>query len=160
MFVQLIDFPDYMVNDAGVVVSLKQGKAKTLKPILSKRGYYVVQLYKNKKARICYVHRLVASAFFGSSSLDVNHKDGVKTNNNLSNLEFVTTQKNILHAFETGLCNSFVGEKNNLAKLSNEQTNQLKLLKGKITQNEAAARFNVSQPNVSMIWSGKSRKYA
>jgi hypothetical protein len=49
------------------------------------------------------VHCLVAEAFLGKSDLLVNHKDGVKINNKLENLEYVTQSENCLHARRTGL---------------------------------------------------------
>jgi HNH endonuclease/NUMOD1 domain len=56
-----------------------------------------------------YVHRLICLAFFGPSDgikTDVNHKDGVKTNNRADNLEWVTPKENSVHAWETGLINN------------------------------------------------------
>ncbi|MCP1159289.1 NUMOD1 domain-containing DNA-binding protein [Bacillus infantis] len=51
-----------------------------------------------------YVHRLVAKYFVkGDQSLEVNHKDGVKQNNEASNLEWVTKQENMIHCFQNGL---------------------------------------------------------
>ena len=52
-----------------------------------------------------YIHRLVADSFFDGDHkrLDVNHIDGNKANNNLTNLEWCTRQENIKHAFINGL---------------------------------------------------------
>lgn len=70
---------------------------KELKPWATKDGYLQVELKDGKKQ--C-VHRLVAMAFVDGheNGLTVNHKDGVKSNNHPSNLEWITAQENTLHA--------------------------------------------------------------
>ncbi len=68
-------------------------------------GYYQVGLYKSGKCYYKSIARLVAQAFIlnlGNKS-EINHKDGIKANNNKSNLEWVTHQENIRHAFRMGL---------------------------------------------------------
>lgn len=94
----------YQISNFGAVKSKKNLKAN-----LGKHGYYVVDLYKNNKRKTCLVHRLVAEAFIPNpeSKPQVNHKDGIKINNNLSNLEWVTRSENIKHAFDV------LGWKNN-----------------------------------------------
>lgn len=88
-------------------------KQKTLKGcelnlLESKVGYYVVNLSKNGERKIHYVHRLVAQHFV--KEIDgkeyVNHIDGNKHNNLYTNLEWVTNEENMYHAWETGLCHS------------------------------------------------------
>lgn len=46
---------------------------------------------------------MICAAFFGESKLIVNHKDGIKTNNNISNLEYCSYSQNIKHAFDIGI---------------------------------------------------------
>ncbi len=84
---------------------------KILKPVIGK-GYFRVSLYiedRSKKGRLKHVlmsvHRLVARAFIGEPfpGAVVNHRDGNKLNNNLSNLEWVTVADNDRHATEHGL---------------------------------------------------------
>jgi len=102
----------YDVSNLGNVRSLNRHtsaghllKGKTLKQCLNKKtGYYYVDLnYNGRKNSI--VHRLVAIAFLGvrDSSIDVNHMDGIKTNNNIENLEWVSRTENMIHAVQTGL---------------------------------------------------------
>jgi len=96
----------YQVSDMGRVKSLNKTtirrgysynlKEKIMKPQLSGIGYYQVSLWKDKKFKLYKVHRLVASNFLiKPDGLDyVNHKDEVKTNNTLNNLEWCTHKYN------------------------------------------------------------------
>lgn len=64
-----------------------------------------MNLFKNNKHKLCTVHRLVANAFIPNPSNlpQVNHINGDKTNNNVANLEWVTSYQNLIHARKTGL---------------------------------------------------------
>lgn len=68
---------------------------KELSKTIDKGGYLRVTLTKNAKSKLIPIHRLVMLAFVGPSDLTVNHKDENKTNNMLSNLEYVTMQENL-----------------------------------------------------------------
>lgn len=98
-------FPDYQVSDQGRVRNKETGYI--LKPGLSGNGYYTVSLYKNNKGHTKHLHELIAEAFIGKreKGMTINHKDGDKTNNDLSNLEIVTYSDNLRHAYENGLNN-------------------------------------------------------
>lgn len=91
------NFPDYLVSTTGLVKSLKSGKEHILQSATNGPGYLQVNLYLNGKAQRKYVHRLVAEAFLSdyTASLQVNHLDEVKTNNNVTNLEMVTAKENV-----------------------------------------------------------------
>lgn len=94
----------YNITDDGRVLSLPRERARfrQLKTSLSNCGYLTV-CFGDKTTHL--VHRLVAKAFVEgySEGLDVNHKDGVKTNNRHSNLEWVTRSENCLHSHKLGL---------------------------------------------------------
>lgn len=70
-----------------------------------KTGYMTVDLSKDGIVKTTLVHRIVANAFIPAEQgrRYVNHKDGNKSNNDVSNLEWVTSSENRIHAFETGL---------------------------------------------------------
>lgn len=85
--------------------SLRKTKAKKLTQFKDKNGYLLVTcrglgIKSNDQYR---VHRLVALAFLGDSDLEVNHKNGVKDDNRVENLEYVTSKQNSVHAVEMGL---------------------------------------------------------
>ena len=88
----------YQVSDCGQVKSCSRSdtfKEKILKPILDAYGYHLVNLYKEGKQKTFKVHRLVALVFLeGNNSLTVNHIDECKTNNHVSNLEYLSSGDN------------------------------------------------------------------
>ena len=96
-------FPSYEVSNTGQIRNAKTGRI--LKQYKNQRGYMITCLHENGVQHARRVHRLIADAFFDGDhdGLDVNHIDGRKTNNHISNLEFCTRKQNIAHAFETGL---------------------------------------------------------
>lgn len=81
----------------------KKIKEKILKGYINRYGYIRVDLSKRGVNKKFSAHRIVAMTFLGKSELHVNHIDGVKTNNNINNLEYVTLQDNVAHAVKTGL---------------------------------------------------------
>jgi hypothetical protein len=102
----IVGFNGYMVSNFGNVMSFRRRNPKLLRPELSNVGYYLVKLSPapGRKRVNKTVHRLVADAFIGiPNGYTVNHIDGNKTNNNLSNLEVVTQAENNLHAYRTGI---------------------------------------------------------
>jgi hypothetical protein len=92
-------FEAYEVSDMGNV----RRDNRLLKGRPTKNGYLVVALSINSKYKNHYIHRLVATAFLDKVGRVVNHIDGVKTNNNSSNLEWTTYSKNTIHAYNNKL---------------------------------------------------------
>lgn len=106
----------YMVSSCGRVYS--EYSNKILKPVVSNCGYLRVNLYHNKNNKKVSVHRLVAIAFIDNPDNlpEVNHKDGDKTNNNVDNLEWVTSSMNDYHAYLIGIKTAKHGDESHLAK--------------------------------------------
>lgn len=99
----------YEVSNQGHVRRIGRAKGtqvgKHLKPAWSlKRQYTTVILCRASKKKMATVHSLVAEAFIGPrpEGWEINHKDGHKLNNDLSNLEYVSKSANALHAVDLG----------------------------------------------------------
>lgn len=84
---------------------LCQKKERIRSPQINENGYCRIMLSNNGVNKTHIVHRLVLSAFVENphNKEDVNHIDGVKTNNVLSNLEWATRSENMIHALNLGL---------------------------------------------------------
>lgn len=109
----------YLVSKHGDVFS--RFTNKFLKKSESQTGYLVVNIRVEGERKPVYIHRLVAEAFI-ENPLDkdcVNHKDGNKHNNDITNLEWVTDPENKDHALRTGLV--LRGDSLKNAKLTHEQ---------------------------------------
>lgn len=103
----------YQVSSFGRVKSIKLGKEKILKSHLHYRGYELINLSLCGCVKSFLIHRLVCSAFIKKpkNKFQVNHKDGVKTNNHVCNLEWCTQSENQKHAFVIGLQKQATGTK-------------------------------------------------
>lgn len=96
----------YEARANGEIVSLRA--CRPLRSCRAGKGYRVVTLCEGGRQHKRYVHRLIAEAFHGPPlGLNVNHKDGDKTNNRVENLEWVTARENNQHAINTGLRTRF-----------------------------------------------------
>lgn len=158
----------YLVSNFGRVKSLNRkvlgryGTQREIKGAIlnltpDKDGYLKVNLKKSQKGKSLRVHRLVAEAFLENSENkpQVNHINGVKNDNNISNLEWVTLSENRKHAYKTGLQNGEAkrGVKSNFNKLTESQVIEIRntYKKGVNTYKEIANNFNVSPECVGRI---------
>lgn len=105
MIKQIKFHPDYFVHADGYVISMKRVKEHRMKGGSSTRGYAQVTLITNGIQSQHLVHRLVAETFLDKlvGKTEVNHIDGDKKNNHVSNLEWVTGSENMKHAVANGL---------------------------------------------------------
>lgn len=92
-------FEDYQVSNFGRVKSLKRCKELILKQSIDSRGYYIISLCKNSKKPTKSIHQLVAIAFLEHKvcgyKLVVNHKDFNRLNNQVDNLEIISSRENV-----------------------------------------------------------------
>lgn len=167
---EIKDFPNYMISNKGRVwsktkiVSSPRGKylkkGRILKSHDDKRGYLKIDLINEKGRKSYKIHRLVAEAFLKNPELkrEVNHINGIKTDNEVSNLEWVTSKENKTHAWNIGLYKKqnglkFSGEKNGFSKLNDQTVKEIRRTykSGGISQKELGRKYNTSQTQISYI---------
>lgn len=150
----------YEVSNRGRVRSCwnnysnKNTKPHLLSFIITKKGYHRVAIRKAKKPRIWFVHRLVMLSFVGPSELETNHKNGIKSDNRLENLEYVTRSENEYHAYKNNL-KSKKRERHHGCKLTEKQAYDIKYIEvGK--QKDIAAKYGVTPSNIAAIQKNRS----
>lgn len=96
--------PYYMISSYGRV--WHKYLAKFLSVAMDTKGYLFIPLSSDHGQQICRIHRLVLSAFCPIPNwqmLNVNHKNGIRSDDHIWNLEWTTQSENMIHAFKTGL---------------------------------------------------------
>ena len=108
----------YQVSNYGNVRNIKKGNMLTPSP--EKKGYLRVSLWKDGGYKTKKVHRLVCECFLDNlnNKSQVNHIDGIKTNNNVNNLEWVTNDENVKHKVKLDLTHKPRGTKNGRCTIS------------------------------------------
>ena len=143
----------YEISDNGILYSLITNTI--LKSSIGNHGYNVVSLHKDKKQKTKTVHRLLAKTFIPNpNNLPmVNHKDGVKTNNYVDNLEWCTSEYNNAHAVETGLRTHAKGERVHTNKLTEKQVLEIRAkYKPRVyTQKQLGIEYNVTRTCIQAI---------
>lgn len=152
---------DYQESTYGRTKSFKRGKVKILKPFLQGE-YLYVELHKGDQGKTIQVNRLVAETFIPNPDNlpEVNHRDGRKLNNHVSNLEWVTHQSNMRHAVDTRLQKIIHGEDHQKAVLTNADAVYIRENPDGLTGVELAKKFGVMPAIISNIQTGRSYKTA
>lgn len=103
------DYDNYKISNLGNLKS----KSKRIKKCINRDGYYQVSLYKNGNKKSILVHRLVAMTFIPNplNKPTVNHIDGNKLNNNVSNLEWATCKEQQYHSRNVLGHNTIISDK-------------------------------------------------
>lgn len=151
----------YKVSNLGRIKSytLNQG-GKLLSLTIARTGYPYVCIVRNGSKANKYVHRMVAMAFIDNPANlpQVNHKNGIKSDNSKENLEWVTRSENVLHAYRTGLIDlskctaakkKAVGKLNPHAKKVAQYTKDNTLVKVWDCQMDAARSLGVNHKHIS-----------
>ena len=147
----------YIAHTDGRIFSIRSNKY--LKPIIRCRGYLAVDL--GRKGGRHSIHRLVARTFLENYSEDlvVNHLDGNKTNNQLSNLEMCTNAENLQHSYRVGLHNN-KGERSGRAIMRAKDVKEARKLyiTGNYTQKILGEMYGVERSTMRSALVGISWK--
>jgi hypothetical protein len=141
----------YSVSNKGRVYSFY--REKILKPN-TQHGYSRVSLHKNKTHKVFKVHRLVALAFIKNPKNKpiVNHKNSVRDDNRVENLEWCTPRENVDHATLKKRWN--YGEKAYCSKLTKSQVMYIRENENNISAIKLAKRFKVTKTTIRKIQKG------
>ena len=153
----------YYATDDGHIYS--QHLQRNISEYFDKDGYKKVRLSNGDGSRKVFsVHRLILETFDPnphSSELQVNHKDGDKINNRLSNLQWATCKENINHAYNLGLYHNVGDNNNGDHKLCTSQVLEIidLLLAHELTIQQIANKFQVSKYAIECIKYKKTWKH-
>lgn len=159
VFKDIINYEGYyQISNLGNVKSLITNKI--LKYAIDGNGYKHIALCKNGQ-RSFRIHKLIANAFISNPENKpcINHKDGNKLNNTISNLEHCTFSENRFHAVKTGLHISAKGEKAGGSKLTEKEVIEIRNLQGKYTKQQIADKFNIGITMIRNIHNYKNWKH-
>ena len=133
----------------GNVLNIKT--KKYLKHQKTSDGYVRVELSNNGTSKKINVHKLVADSFIPNpnNKLFINHKNGIKNDNRITNLEWNTRSENSQHAYDIGLTKKMVGYNNPNNKLTEEQILQIFYSTDIYTQ--IAKKYNISKGHIYRI---------
>jgi len=171
MYKQIPDFPLYEVSSNGDCVR----NIKTNKIFFPSAtcGKYISTTLRdeNNKPKTVYMHRLVASAFHPNpqNKQEVNHIDGVQTNNHPDNLEWVTRLENSTHAWDNGLKQGVINHNKSRAKEHFQKMgrakrkysdDEIRFMRSSfnnrtLTQKELSVKFNTNVSNMGRILRGE-----
>jgi hypothetical protein len=152
-------YKGYQVSDLGRVRSLKKKEVKILTARKDKKGYLQVHLRIDGKDKIKRVHRLVAETFIPNpeNKPQINHEDGNKENNCVSNLTWVTNGENQLHAYKNGLRKKMKGKDNcNAIKVLQFDLNN-QFIKEWDCIKDASRELNIIDCGISFCCKGKRK---
>lgn len=154
----------YEVSSLGRVRSFWKRSPRILTPVVINHGYLRVSLSAQgdgPKKLLRLIHVIVMEAFVGPRPFgnQVNHLDGNKTNNAVSNLEYVTPQENMRHAVLAGI--SSAGERSGQAKLTNSAVIAIRLAAGagRVNVSEVAAKYGVHKNSIYAVLQGRSWRH-
>jgi len=166
----------YQVSDLGRVKSLarvkeiRKGifgnkKENFLKSTKNRKGYLNLKLCK-KTDGVCseksvVIHRLVANEFLENplNKPQVNHKNGIKDDNKVDNLEWATGSENVIHALKNNLKISIKGSEHTNSKLTDKQVLEIREIGRTKTLKEVGKIYNVDMSLISLILLRKSWKH-
>lgn len=152
IFKEIKGYKEYEIGNKGTVLSHKRKPSITVKLGLHSQGYNTFTVCSKSKHKTFFHHRVLAETFIPNPENKpmVNHKNGIKTDNRLENLEWVTSKENVNHALETRLNKS---EKSVVQiSLDGFILNEYK------SHNEASRQTGILQHNITRVVNGVRKK--
>lgn len=160
------NYSNYEVSNLGRLKTYNwkgSGKERILKPALDKSGYLRTVLKGDDGiSKTIKVHRIVLNTFIPTDDfLEVNHKNGIKNDNRLDNLEWCTRRENIQHCIDNNLQYVLKGEEIGNSKLKNEDVIYIRnnYKPRIITRVFLAKKFNVTEATIKDILSKRTWKH-
>lgn len=151
-------YSNYEVSSLGRIKTFNwkgSGRIAILKPALDKSGYLRTVLKgDNGVSKTIKVHRVVLNTFNPTNDvMEVNHKNGVKHDNRIDNLEWVTRRQNIQHCIDNKLQTPFKGEEVGNSKLKEFQVLEIrKKFKPRVySRAKLSKEYNVSEATIKDI---------
>jgi hypothetical protein len=145
-------YDNYTVAKNGSVFN-RHGKE--LKPISHHTGYQVYTMRKDGKQKQVRAHRFIWEALVGEipDHLVINHKDGDKHNNHITNLELVTSSENTQHRFDVLKQKAPKGEQTNKNKITADDVRFIR--DSELSHKQLADKYGLHPNYISLV---KSRK--
>lgn len=154
----------YMASSCGRIMSFRKKTPFVMSPLKSPKGYVRVDLCFNKTRKSILIHRLVAMTFIPNpkNKLEINHKNGVKNDNRVDNLEWATRSENEQHSRNVlGKRKSYAGlgkigklnkKSKKIAQIDPNTGNVVNEFHG---TNESYRKTGISQGNIAMVARGE-----
>lgn len=143
----------YKINRFGIILNTKT--QRIMKSSNDKDGYRIISLFIDGKRVTRGVHRLVMELFKPNPNNlpQINHKNGIKFDNWVGNLEYCTAKENTQHAYDTGLKYGLKCENHGRAKLTQQQVNEIrtKYAPRKYSMRKLAKEYGVNKSQIHNI---------
>ena len=158
IWIKAKNYSNYEVSNLGRLKTFNwkgTGKESIIKPAKDKRGYLRTVLKGDDGiSKTIKVHRIVLNSFNPTNEvLEVNHKNGIKDDNRIENLEWCTRKQNIQHCIDNNLQYVLKGEEIGNSKLTEREVLEIrkKFIPRIYSRSKLAKEYNVSEATIKDI---------